>query len=382
MRKAIIELAQRCRREHGHHPGMILQRFLARQGGGTDERRNADERRDLLEAARRAAGNEALRSLYGLAFERWAMGLTGDVLRSTEDLRTSGRMIVGLGSENVLETGIRLHHTYGVPFIPGSALKGLASHYCDQVWGQRHLDDPPQESRRFRKHGEYHTALFGTADEHDAASGIVVFHDAWILPESLNGDGCLRLDVMTPHHPEWQTQKRAPTDFDSPTPIPFLSVTGTFRVVVTWAGPAGHPQAARWTDLALALLKQALDDFGIGGKTSSGYGRLVPLTSKTDDRQSAPTSAPVAKRPANTPCKVRILSARTKGGFDVQESGRRPGTLTVGSPPSGTVASVGDEVDVVVHDDDPRRPQYRWPAAEPKRKGPDRPSRPARDSRR
>jgi CRISPR-associated protein Cmr6 len=47
-----------------------------------------------------------------------------------------GRLIVGLGGDNVLETGLTLHHTYGVPLIPGNALKGLAAHYCDQVWGQ------------------------------------------------------------------------------------------------------------------------------------------------------------------------------------------------------------------------------------------------------
>ncbi len=35
---------------------------------------------------------------------------------------------------------------------------------------------------------------------------------------------------MTPHHPKWLDGSVAPTDFDSPTPVPFLSVTGTFRV--------------------------------------------------------------------------------------------------------------------------------------------------------
>ena len=56
----------------------------------------------------------------------------------------------------MLETGIRLHHTYGLPIIPGSALKGLASHYCAQVWGH------DEEKRSFRRNEEYHKFLFGT----------------------------------------------------------------------------------------------------------------------------------------------------------------------------------------------------------------------------
>lgn len=32
-------------------------------------------------------------------------------------------------------SGITLHHTYGVPFLPGTALKGLAAHYAHQIFG-------------------------------------------------------------------------------------------------------------------------------------------------------------------------------------------------------------------------------------------------------
>src|SRR5207248_3340620 len=110
----------------------------------------------------------------------------------SEDLKTAGRLVVGLGAESVLETGIRLHHTYGLPSIPGSALKGLASHYCARVWGQA------EGNRLFQKEKDYHKLLFGATDD----GGVILFHDAWILPDSVH-DGCLLLDVMTPHHTEW-----------------------------------------------------------------------------------------------------------------------------------------------------------------------------------
>lgn len=40
-------------------------------------------------------------------------------------LETQWRMVVGLGGPSVLETAMTLHHLYGFPVIPGSALKGL-----------------------------------------------------------------------------------------------------------------------------------------------------------------------------------------------------------------------------------------------------------------
>jgi CRISPR-associated protein Cmr6 len=202
---------------------------------------------DLLEQA--IAACEAAEPLYKLAFERWKE-MTSEPPAAAAQLRVLGRLIVGLGAENVLETGITLHHTYGVPMIPGSALKGLAAHYCDRELGSD-----------FRKGNSYHQTIFGTTED----SGHVVFHDAWICPGS---KGLVR-DVMTPHHGKYYLtpEANAPTDFDDPNPVTFLSVTGKFRLAVSC-------QNQEWADFTLKLLKAALKDWGIGGKTSSGYGRM------------------------------------------------------------------------------------------------------------
>jgi hypothetical protein len=165
------------------------------------------------------------------------------------------------------------------------------------------------------------------------------------------------LDVMTPHHPKWLDGSVPPTDFDSPIPVPFLSVAGQFYMAVSWHGPASD-QAKNWTELALSLLRDALKDWGIGGKTTSGYGRLTlpPLP---------PPHAPPKKRASGEKAKVKIIALRAKSGFDVQdvEPGRNRGTLTVGSPPRDTDTNLGSIVDVLVHDDKPEKPQYKWPQA-------------------
>ena len=349
MRDAITRLA--AARGRGQHPGLLLQRYLFHPADGSE--RWAAEKRDLLRTVRDAANDGELRGLYRAAFDRWTRALSADP--PPIDLTTEGRLIVGLGSESVLETGIRLHHTYGLPVIPGSALKGVSAHYCNAAWGS-------VEPKFVRETGEYHRLLFGTTDD----SGCATFHDAWLVPNSPNP---LVLDVMTPHHPEWLDGTKPPTDFDSPVPVSFVSVTGTFRVAVSWNGPAGHPQSSNWTRLALGLLKEALREWGVGGKTSSGYGRLVEpqqtaqagaRTLSASATTPRATAAP-AKRNSGAPTRVKIVATRPKGGFDVQETGRPQGTLTLGSPPPGTVTEIGVEVDVLVHVDDPARPQYKWP---------------------
>src|SRR5262249_5571079 len=118
MREPIFNL--RAKRDQSQHPGLILARYLAEQN---DEGR---DKRALLAAACKAGRDQSLVALYRRAFERWREGLSG--VKAEADLRTPAhtRLIVGLGNKGVIEAGLRLHHTYGVPLIPGSALKGLA----------------------------------------------------------------------------------------------------------------------------------------------------------------------------------------------------------------------------------------------------------------
>lgn len=359
MRDPIIALAKR--RGEGQNAGLLLQRYLAKAAAGEDG--DPQERRDLFSAARRAAQSEPLRQLYAEAFRRWSASCD-DGIHAQESLRTSGRLVIGLGAQNVLEAGLRLHQTYGVPVIPGSALKGLAAHYCHDVWGDWGNSNAGEQSRGFRnpgltpEEGKYHKLLFGQTDD----GGVIAFHDAWLAPESLAQDGgAVCLDVMTPHHPKWQTDQLPPSDFDSPNPVTFLAVQGRFHVRVSWVGPCETPEplARQWTDLAFKLLKSALADWGVGGKTNSGYGRLVDIAAP----KTATAKVRLARRASGTPARVRLTAARPRGGFDVQdvEEGRPAGTLTLGTPPSGVDARVGDVVQVLVHVDDPNRPQYKWP---------------------
>lgn len=236
------------------HAGLWFDKYLAEQ------KSDAKKMEPYVEHIRQT-GEIKVPSVYTDFFNRWreVLETSGAVLREAEVI---GRLVAGLGGETVIETGLTLHHTYGVPYIPGSSLKGSARAYAianlDGVWA---------------KNGAAFRTLFGglpiapgKKPEEKGRAGIVVFHDALPLPGSCK----IYNDVMTVHHKLYYSgdMKSPPADWDSPTPIPFPSVHGRF-LIATYA-----PSAPEWAESAMSLLKMALAERGVGGKTSSGYGRF------------------------------------------------------------------------------------------------------------
>jgi len=226
--------------DNATHPGLALARYLEQQD-------DPESKAALLGAVAESAPNV----VYQLAFDRWQKALA-TLGCKTEEISIHDRLIVGLGAESVLETAITLHHTYGMPYIPGTALKGLARHYFQREIAR--TLSPEEQS-------QYITVLFGE----QVNAGYITYFDAWYVP----GECPLRQDVMTVHHREYYSThgEKAPTDFDDPNPIGFLSARGTYLLAVK--GPN-----VEWMSFTLKLLKKALADYGAGGKTSSGYGRI------------------------------------------------------------------------------------------------------------
>src|SRR5437764_15466243 len=64
---------------------------------------------------------------YPRFFQRWRSSLEALAPDAqTVEASVQGRMVVGLGSESVLEDSFGLDRIYVVPYIPGSALNGLS----------------------------------------------------------------------------------------------------------------------------------------------------------------------------------------------------------------------------------------------------------------
>lgn len=246
----------------GEHAGLLLSHYLAAQCEENDNNELKSQLREVL-LLQAIEACQIATPLAKEAFNLWQASL--DLLDPLPFIggyfKTQGRLVIGLGSENVLETGLTLHHTYGIPILPGSALKGLAAHYCASVWGV--------QDEAFSKTGQSYNEIFGDTED----AGHITFYDAWWIPE--NNNDSLMLDVMTPHHQEYYSNKgyTPPTDFDDPTPVLFLSVSGTFNITV--AGDVPGEDGKKWVHLAFNLITKALKNWGIGGKTNAGYGRLM-----------------------------------------------------------------------------------------------------------
>jgi CRISPR-associated protein Cmr6 len=207
---------------------------------------------------RQTAGLRLDVDAYGAFYKRWEEALERlkpAQLLETRKATVAGRMSIGLGGEGVIETAITLHRTYGVPYIPGSALKGLAASYARNCIGEA-----------WEKDKQAYNIVFGKMEE----AGYITFHDALYVPGSANGQP-LRADVITVHHPGYYRNEMdaAPADWDDPNPVPFLSATGDYLIALSTI-----PECREWLELTWEILKRCLQEEGIGAKTSSGYGRM------------------------------------------------------------------------------------------------------------
>lgn len=160
--------------------------------------------------------------------------------------RVEWRLIVGLGHESVYETSIILHRNYSMPIIPGSAVKGLVHHYAEKY-------------KRISKNEI--AEIFGDQNK----KGKIIFFDA--LPIIEQNKDFIVLEVMNVHYKPYYEKGETPGDWHSPTPIFFLAVEKGTKFRFTLAS-----KNKELVEKAKKLLKEALENLGIGAKTSAGYG--------------------------------------------------------------------------------------------------------------
>lgn len=250
-----------CSADSFQHSGLALARYLLNHA--TKEEKKAGNRPEtrLLESARQSEASDA----YRAAFARWKSIVEQNGYLTLEAV-TAGSLAIGLGNESPLEVGLTIHHTYGMPVIPGSAVKGLCRRVAARLLAEQKITQ------------EQFDVLFGD----QKAAGCFVFHDAWYDP-SADGGKPFHRDVVTVHHPKYyrtrgegerpEREGAWPTDFDDPTPVPFLVVRPGARFLFAVECP--NPD---WKKFVAEMLKHALAEMGIGAKTNAGYGRFHNFT--------------------------------------------------------------------------------------------------------
>jgi len=246
------------------HAGLLLQRYLtAHKPKERDNTQDTPEEM-LLDQATGVKVSEVYRAAFDRWLEQFVQKTPAGCARVHFTVQAAAPIAIGLGDASPLEVGIRLSHTYGMPLLPASALKGLCRRVARLLKHENKLSDDAID------------ALFGLSREKQAAAGAVVFYDAWYVPSSAGGAPFHR-DVITVHHPAYYgSGEVAPTDFDDPTPVPFLVVKPGARFLCVLDAPN-----RQWADFAHKMLLWGLEHLGVGAKTNAGYGYLkLPDTSK------------------------------------------------------------------------------------------------------
>lgn len=228
------------------HAGLLIDHGFKEDRG--DKLHNDDKMRLFADAK-----DIIIPEVYKTAYEQWQK-------QQIENLENSriwfgkliNRMFIGMGEANPLEAGITLHHTYGVPFIPGSAIKGVLHHYAYEV-------GLPTDIKNI---------LFGIDAKSDdtnkrGEAGYIIFNDAWWVPKGK----ALAPETITVHAQKYYGNKGKDfihPDFESPNPNPQIAIQGSFMFSIE-----GDES---WVEYANKLLESAMKNIGVGGKTASGYG--------------------------------------------------------------------------------------------------------------
>ena len=215
------------------------------------------------------------------------------------DAQATAPFTTGLGNEHPLENGFAFLNPYGLPYLPGSGVKGVLRQAARELesgeWGDAH---------GWTKDAITH--LFGLESddgEKEHQRGALMFWD--VLPQ-LAGDS-LQVDVMTPHQSHYYQQRGdarsgdslSPHDSGQPTPINFLTVPPgsrfTFHVqcklpFLQRIAPA-LADGGRWQALVQAAIEHAFAWLGFGAKTAVGYGAMTEDLKVRQQREAARAAA-------------------------------------------------------------------------------------------
>jgi CRISPR-associated protein Cmr6 len=280
-----------------------------------------------------------------LARQERTFEMTASADRFCLSARAVAPFTTGLGNEHPLENGFAFLNPYGLPYLPGSGVKGVlrqaATELASGQWADQQgwSEEKPysiQIDRDTTIRLSLLDVLFGRETEpgdKDHVRGALSFWD--VIPQ-IAGDHLL-VEIMTPHQSHYYQQKPAagstnPHDSGQPNPISFLTVPPgsqfIFHVVcdvahlkrLTDNKQPGAPDLlaegeTHWKTLLEAAFKHAFTWLGFGAKTAVGYGAMEPAHDRdcagakpTGESQAVGTDALATPRGSRVPQAPRVTS--------------------------------------------------------------------------
>ena len=216
----------------------------------------------------------------------------------TLDAIATAPFTTGLGNEHPLENGFAFLNPYGLPYLPGSGIKGVLRQAARELasgdWG-----DPQgwsaEKIHLLERKGppaielSVIDAFFGRETEGGDSDHVRGALSVWDALPQIPGDS-LSVDIMTPHQSHYYQQRKdpksgnstSPHDSGAPNPISFLTLPPGTGFAFHVACDAAHlerlaPDLAhgqRWQTLLTAAFEHAFAWLGFGAKTAVGYGAM------------------------------------------------------------------------------------------------------------
>lgn len=189
------------------------------------------------------------------------------------DAQSIAPFSTGLGNEHPLENGFSFLNPYGLPYLPGSGVKGVLRQSARELasgdWG---------DNQGWSE--EAITILFGQDDDQsEPLRGALIFWD--VIPR-LKGDK-LTVEIMTPHQKHYYQDGDNPHESGMPVPITFLAVPPgsefLFHVQCDLKHLERHAahllHESHWKNLLQSAFRHAFTWLGFGAKTAVGYGAMI-----------------------------------------------------------------------------------------------------------
>lgn len=231
-----------------------------------------------------------------------------------------GRLAINLADSLIQNAGICLDRLFGLPFIPGSAAKGVCRHAALQELKSATAESQQPLFDLFRavfgtadndfKNGELRPFQHLLGDRAENQKGAIAFLPAYPVKEAR-----VVVDLTNVHYPEYYRSGR-PEDQSKerpqPNPFPAVETGAQFAFCLVLNGINNDPSllsaATRWLGTALTVV-------GLGAKTASGYGwfSLRPDVLEellAAERVEAEAAAIKAKAESDKRAKVEAETAR------------------------------------------------------------------------
>jgi CRISPR-associated protein Cmr6 len=219
------------------------------------------------------------------------------------DAKATAPFTTGLGNEHPLENGFAFLNPYGLPYLPGSGVKGVLRQAARELrsgdWG---------DAKGWTEDAITH--LFGLESDDGDKNHQRGALNCWDVLPQLPGDS-LQVEVMTPHQSHYYQPPKngkpdsrsggssTPHDSGQPNPIHFLTVPPgsrfAFHVLCDVPFLARHAKdlagGGRWQALLQAVFEHAFVWLGFGAKTAVGYGAMAEDPKARQQREAAKAQA-------------------------------------------------------------------------------------------